>query len=59
MSIKQQALDALILYLDAHEAWNKAQTDQAAKAKRSAHTKLIEVAQLYRPQHRPQQKTER
>lgn len=54
MSIRQNAMDAVIAYLEAHEAWNKAQTDQAAKVRKDKHKALIEAARLYRPQHKPE-----
>lgn len=58
MSIKQNALDALIAYLDLHIAWKDAPQGPArleAKRKRdAAHGPLIESAKLYKPQHKPE-----
>lgn len=59
MSIKQNALNALAEYLDAHEAWNKVQSEQLAREKRLKHKQLIEAGKLYRPQHKPKSETDR
>lgn len=54
MSIKQNALTALAEYIDAHESWNKVQSEHLAKEKRLKHKQLIEAGKLYRPQHKPE-----
>lgn len=59
MSIKEEALDAMVTYFDAHEACNTADTPRAQIAKRQAHSKLIQVLALYRPQHKALPKPER
>lgn len=54
MSIKQNALAALVAYLDTQIAWKQAPDGQKAKARRDAHSALIEAAKLYKPQHKPE-----
>lgn len=58
MSIKQHALDTMIGYLAAHKAWKAAPPGQAkvdAKQVRGQkHSEMIEAAELYKPQHKPE-----
>ncbi len=55
MSLKQNALDALVAYEAAHEAWKRAAPGPAmriaSEAKDGAHSALLAAAKLYKPQH--------
>ena len=58
MSIKENALEKMMAYVDSHIAWKAAppgDTKVAAKQFRGQrHSEMIEAAKLYKPQHKPE-----